>query len=95
MSRATIEELRAKVTEAGPWFDVPADAKPARCRGCDAMIYFVVQPSGKAMPVNVLVVGGVFPRREHVSNGVHEARVGRGVSHFGTCPAAADFRGQR
>jgi hypothetical protein len=99
--RATIEELRAKITEAGPWFDVPADANPVRCRGCEAMVYFVVRASGKAMPVDVLVVGGKVPHpaeRDLTDSGsgrMFAPVVGCGVAHWGACPAAADFRGRR
>ena len=48
--RATIDELRARVTDQGPWFTVPPDANPQRCKGCQAMIYFVQQPSGATCP---------------------------------------------
>ncbi|HEX6465019.1 MAG TPA: hypothetical protein VFZ98_11210 [Vicinamibacterales bacterium] len=93
---ATIDELRARVTEKGPWFSVPPDAQAKRCKGCDAQIYFAQQPSGKLMPIDVLVPGGQMPRRELISNGeTFPAVVGRGVSHYATCPAGAQFRRPR
>lgn len=95
---ATIDALRARVTEKGPWFTVPADAQPTRCRSCGAAIYFVQQPSGKLMPIDVLVPGGQVPRRggpaiddRGIEWGV-PAGEGRGVSHFATCPSAAQHR---
>lgn len=83
---ASVAELRARVTEAGPWFVVPADAKGVLCRGCGALIYFVRQPSEKLMPIDVLVPGGQMPR-------VAVPLDGKGVSHFATCTKAAVFRG--
>lgn len=92
--RATIDELRARVTEKGPWFSVPPDARPVECRGCSAMIYMVQQPSGKLMPVDVLVshAGGIVP---HPATADLPAITGKGCSHFGTCPAASQFRRPR
>lgn len=92
----TVEELRARIKPDAPKFDVPADAKPMLCRSCGAMMYMVRQPSGKLLPVDVLVEGGVMPRRAETVNGNGlEARVGRGVAHFATCPQGKMWSGAR
>ena len=99
--RPTIEELRARVKPEDVRFPVPADTKSALCRGCSAMVYFVTQPSGKPMPIDVLVDGGRVPHpaerdlSDSGSGRMFEPVDGLGVSHFATCPAAADFRGRR
>lgn len=90
--RRTIDELRARVTDKGPWFDVPAETRPMCCRSCGAAVYFITTPAGKPMPVDVLVRGGLVPRarrlvpNDHGTASPTEERNGRGVSHFATCP---------
>lgn len=88
VAAVTVAELRARVTEKGPWFVVPADTRHTLCRSCGVMVFFVMQPSGKPMPIDVLVQGGKMPHPKDKSDG-------RGVSHFATCPQASQWRGVR
>lgn len=79
----TVDELRARVTEKGPWFVVDPGSRIAHCRSCHVMIYWAITDSGKRIPVDCDVPGGSHPG---------PSLTGRGVSHFATCPAAASFR---
>jgi len=91
---ATVDELRAKVTEKGPWFTVPHGTPEADCSRCDAdELYWIVTQKGKKMLVDCGVKGGAAPSKNRliVASG-DELRDGRGVSHYATCPAAASFR---
>lgn len=67
-------------------FTVPAGAKPTNCRDarCGALIYFVKQPSEKFMPIDC--------DRAHGGRVPTETQQGAGISHYATCPGAADFR---
>jgi hypothetical protein len=84
---AAVDELRARVTEKGPWFEVPAGERASNCARCDADgLYWIHTKTGKLMLVDCAVPGG-SPPDTHTS--------GRGVAHFATCPAAALFRTPR
>ncbi len=87
MSEPTLAELRAKVTEKGPWFAVPRGAIESECRSanCRAAIYWIATKNGKRMPVDVYVIGGKAPGDED----------GRGVSHYATCPDAPKWRAKK
>lgn len=73
----TVTELRAKITEKGPWFEVQANARVDACRSCRTETYWIRTARGAPMLVDCDVVGGRRP------DGV---TVGRGVAHFATCP---------
>jgi hypothetical protein len=95
-SPQTVDELRAKITDKGPWFDVPAGTPEADCERCDAdALYWTLTKNGKRMLVDCGVKGGQKPldpatrRLVDESDGINEK--GRGVSHFATCPHAAHF----
>jgi hypothetical protein len=86
----TVDELRAKITDKGPWFDVSPLCKAGECERCDADdLYWILTKKGKRMLVDCGVKGGKLPRAENESS--DEGRDGRGVSHFATCPHAAHF----
>ena len=61
---------------------VPLGTEAARCRGCNAVIYWVKTPRGKNMPVDCNQETGIAPTR---------SSPGQGVPHWGTCPKAAEF----
>ena len=65
-----------------------ADAlEGAECHGCGALIYWVVLPSGKKMPLDRgrEVRVGYVEGKGFVTLGVY-------TSHFATCPEAKQFR---
>lgn len=66
-------------------FDIPAGTPARRCRSCNAEVYWIQTATGKKMPVDAAVDGGVAP-------GLHP---GQGVSHFATCPHADQHRRPR
>jgi hypothetical protein len=95
---ATVDELRARVTEKGPWFPVKAGTPEADCARCDAdELYWIVTDAGKRMLVDCSprILAGAFPPHRDGTLGSYEALDGRGVSHFATCPAADKFRSRR
>ena len=53
------------------------------CRSCGAPVMWIVQPSGKRPPFDVDGQGELVRDVD-----------GRPVSHFGTCPQAAKWRGK-
>lgn len=65
------------------YFVVPRDTEASKCRGCGALVFWIVTAKGKKMPVDTRVDGGLEPLRD---------RDGRGLSHFATCPKADRFR---
>lgn len=81
--------------KAPQFFDVPAGTPARECEGCKATIYWIVTSSGKRMPVDCDVDGGVRPHRINGVLGGEEKVGGRGVSHFATCPMAGSFRRAR
>jgi hypothetical protein len=94
----TVDELRAKITDKGPWFDVPAGTAEADCERCDADgLYWILTKKGKRMLVDCAVTGAQRPFTEAqlVERGPFPTDAinanGRGVSHFATCPHAAHF----
>ena len=70
----------------GPWFDIPAFTHSSQCRSCKAVVYWVLTPAGKRMPVDCDVDGGHEPT-------IYEP--GHGVSHFSTCPDRDEWRKPR
>lgn len=76
-------------------FEVPPRTPPARCKGCDATIYWIETAAGTAMPVCCDVEGGVRPQRIAAPLGGTEYTAGRGISHFANCPAAGTYRRAR
>jgi hypothetical protein len=64
------------------YFAVPPGTPPGQCRSCHAPVYWIVTGHGKRMPVDCEVDGAQRPGRDP----------GRGVSHFATCPHAAQHR---
>jgi hypothetical protein len=77
----------------GPWFVVAAGTPASECRSCHERVYWIVTAAGKRMPVDVDVEGGYAPDAGRVE---HELDInGHGVSHFATCPFAAQHRGPR
>jgi len=101
MSAPTVAELRAKVTEKGPWFDVPAATRVEHCRSCRTDVFWIRTAAGKAMPVDCDVPGGKRPERaepdlsDDGSGRMYEPADGRGVSHFATCPQSPLWRNKR
>lgn len=67
------------------FFTIPAGTGNQKCRGCDALVYWVKTEKGKLMPVRADVEGGRAP-------GTGATDHGRGVSHFIDCPRANAFR---
>lgn len=86
MSAPTVESLRARVTEKGPWFVVKPASKPFRCRSCGTWCYWVVTATGKRMLADTGVQGGTRPT---------ETEFGRGVAHFATCPEGPLWKAKR
>lgn len=59
-------------------FDVPTETDQAACKWCGAPVYWILTRNKKKMPVDCHAgIGCQTPTSE---------RVGRGVSHFATCP---------
>lgn len=83
-------------TRAPIFVSVPAHIKGRKCNGCPAVIYDV--PSAKnprtTQPIHCDVDGGLRPASGAPLLG-EEPKPGRGVNHFGDCPAAAQFRRSR
>jgi hypothetical protein len=72
------------VTRPALLFDVPTETDQAACKWCGAPVYWILTRNKKKMPVDCHAgIGCQTPTTE---------RVGRGVSHFATCPKAAQFR---
>ena len=68
-------------------FTVPLGTSAAPCRGCGMLVYWIMTTGGKRMPVDCAAKhGGAIPTL---------TTPGVGVSHFATCPKAADFRRPR
>lgn len=65
-------------------FPVPAGTKVSACRSCQKPIYWVENPATqRRSPVDCAPDGCQAPTATDE---------GRGVSHFGTCPDAAQWR---
>ena len=73
----------------GPWFDVPSSTPASECRSCKAEVYWIVTASGKRMPIECAVDGGLSPWKGVPGDG---DMAGRGISHFATCPQAGTWR---
>lgn len=74
-------------------FTIPADTEPGRCGACRKPVYFVRQAkSGKLMPVDADVEGGLVPIHGDITNDGHD---GRGLSHFATCTNPTRYRRPR
>lgn len=75
-------------TKAPKLFPIPAGAVPTKCKSCPEQIYFVEQPSGSTMPVEV---------RGDVDGSLHPSTStpGMGISHFIRCPGANIHRRAR
>jgi hypothetical protein len=71
----------------GPWFDVPAGTDPADCRSCGKTVFWITTTGAKRMPVDCDVAGGRWPLATFAGE-----QIGRGVSHFATCPDASKWR---
>lgn len=68
-------------------FEVPPGADQVACKGCGAPVYWILTKKQKKMPVDCHAGAGCqTPTTE---------RPGFGVSHFATCPQAAQFRSPR
>lgn len=76
------------------YFTVPAGTREAECKSCHATIYFVTTPKGKQMPVDCEPEGCYEPSILAEMAGDPDFD-GKGVSHFGTCPTAAQHRKAR
>lgn len=79
---------------------VPAGARPAHCSSCGAEIYWVITGKGRRMPVDCNVPGGQVPfGRTAIGaeqlDGPDAILDGKGISHFATCPQAAQHRKPR
>ena len=76
------------------------NATPARCRSCGAPIFFALSTKGRRVPIDYQEVPGGNLCVACDGEGLPRAVVvagGRGsyVSHFATCPDAAQHRGAR
>lgn len=92
---STVDQLRAKVTPKGPWFEVPSGTAEADCAKCDAdALYWIITAANKRMLVDCGVPGGQKPMGVTISGrgDNDDSAHGRGVAHFATCPHAASFR---
>ena len=70
-------------------FVIPPATPAARCRSCNAVVYWVRTPAGRPMPVSVntdVAAECVEPTM---------TTVGRGISHFADCPNASQHRKSR
>lgn len=67
------------------YFDIPEGRRPKPCEACGTPLYFVQQPSGSWMPVEVDEADEqqCEPTRDST---------GTGITHFGNCPEADKFR---
>jgi hypothetical protein len=64
----------------------------SKCRGCGADIVWTVTEAGKRMPIDPKPEKRlVLMRRDGIENPIAMAR-DTYMSHFATCPKAADFR---
>ena len=79
------------------FFSVPAATPQAECRSCRAPIYWIITGAGHRMPIDCAVEGGSPPTdgRSVTGDQYLPALPGRGVSHFATCPNAAQHRQPR
>jgi hypothetical protein len=59
-------------------YAIPADARPGRCRSCDAEIAWIRTPAGKAMPLSL-----------ETARTIGGARYA--LSHFVDCAHAKDW----
>ena len=66
------------------FYHVPAQTEPAKCKYCPALIYWVLTPKKKHMPVDCHAGEGCLPPTSE--------RPGSGIAHWGTCPNAAQAR---
>lgn len=78
------------MSRAPQYFTVPAGTERAECRSCHAPVYWIVTDSGKRMPVDCEVEGATRPFKGVPGDGGE--REGKGISHFATCPNAAQHR---
>jgi hypothetical protein len=77
----------------GPFFPVGAHLQAAKCKSCEKPIYWIRTKAGRHMPVDCDVEGGQKPFVPVPGDG--EPQNGIGVSHFATCPNAAQYRRPR
>ena len=77
------------MTTAKPreYLTVPAGSRPANCKACDCLIYFVEHKPGKYTPVDCEADAQCAPPTRE-SEGV-------GVSHFTTCTDPQRFSRRR
>lgn len=82
-----------KAPRAPVFFEVAPATRYSTCE-CGKRMYWCMTKNGKTMPVDCDVEGGarplVKPREDGTGN---ELIPGRGVAHFGTCPAWKAKRG--
>lgn len=84
---------------------VPQGTPAAKCRGCDATIYWITTKYGRKSPVDcdpARVEGARVPSALidplqlslvlGTAGGANTPRDGLGASHFANCPAADRFR---
>jgi hypothetical protein len=64
----------------------------SNCRSCDARIIWIVTESGKRMPVDAKPAGKFIVLND--DDPPKGSLVPGYVSHFATCPQAADWRGK-
>lgn len=80
------------MTKPPQFFSVPRLTRPSQCRSCKSEIFWIITDSGARMPVDC------DPRRVYKHTASEGAKAptdtasGRGVSHFATCPNAAQHR---
>ena len=82
-------------TKTPQFFEVPAGTPVGECRGCRAIVYWIVTDANRRMPVHCDVEGGVRPHRAPTPISGETKVAGRGISHFVDCPVAAKFRKAR
>lgn len=72
------------------WYGVPADAGWSTCK-CGKRQYWIETKPGKRLPVDCDVEGGNRPSITAGPNYQNVRTMGRGVSHFTTCPHANEY----
>lgn len=85
------------------WYVIPAGTKPSQCSGstCRALVYWIHEPGGRAVPVDIDVQGGEAPSDTSDASQLDAFRgsatvfEGRGVHHMTECPDKEEILGRR
>jgi hypothetical protein len=59
-------------------YRIPRGRKARRCQTCQAVMYWVIAPGGKSLPVDLV---------HHASTAPTKTTDGAGAAHWASCPA--------